>query len=131
MKQRRALTYEEREKLLARLNSLRGSFIGLFAKLVNDLSYRREKVPLELLIYDLGGIFTKLHYVILYAMENGMSEEAEKLIAGLDALIDFFLIDEYDLQDLHEKMCDIVKDVFGAYPGLCFVFGDYKNCKEV
>jgi hypothetical protein len=131
MQQERALTYEERERVLERLNSLRASFIGLFAKLVNDLSYNHRQVPIECLIYELGGFFTKVHYVLHYCFLHGKLLEAEKLIGGLDFIIDLYLTDVYNLRMLHDKLDCLVKDIFGHYPGLCFVFGDYKNCKEV
>ncbi len=117
----------QNRKVLDLLNSMRASFIGVFAKLVNDLSYR--PAPLELVLYDLGGVLTKLSYVLNYALEHGKFEEAKDLLAGVELAIDKFLVGELDLAGFHNRVDDLIVELFGSYPGLCFVFGDYKNCK--
>ncbi len=124
-KQNRSLTYEERERVLEKLNALKGSFASMLARCQNEVE---NGLPIEVLIYEVGGVFTKLHYIIHYCFIHGKLKEAEKLIAGLEFILRLFMEGDYNIRMLHDKFDCLVVNIFDAYPGLCFVFGDYKNC---
>jgi hypothetical protein len=131
MQQERVLNSweERRERAFAQshlLNSLRGSFIALFAKLANDLSvtYRGS---LEDVLLHLGGAFTKLHYSLLH-MGSLDFAKVEKFFYGLELAIDEFLVDELDLVKFSDRVDDLIVEAFGVDMGLCYVLGEYKNC---
>jgi hypothetical protein len=129
--QERALNSWEgrRERAFAQshlLNSLRGSFIALFAKLANDLSVTYQG-RLEDVFFHLGGVLTKLHYSLLHLDALDFSR-VENFFYGLELAVDDFLVGELDLVKFGDRVDDLIVEAFGVDMGLCYVLGDYKNC---
>ncbi len=120
-----------RERVLDKLTLLRGSFVSLLAKVSYDLTGGLDP---KVVVFCLGGALTKIHYVVWYAIQHDKFVEAEDFIAGVDlALDEYFSCSENVfgscLKQFLDRIEDLAKEIFGVYPGLCFVFGDYKNCK--
>jgi hypothetical protein len=120
-----------RERVLDRLTLLRSSFAALLAKVSYDLQGGLN--PREAVFY-LGSALIKIHYVVWYALQNDKLEEAEDFIAGVDLAIDEYFncvenVFGSCLMSFLNRVEDLAKEIFGAYPGLCFVFGDYRDCK--
>ena len=121
-----------RERVLDKLTLLRGSFASLLAKVSYDL---QGGLNPDAVVFYLGGALTKIHYVVWYALQHDKFEEAEDFLAGVDLAIDEYLLCEENvfgscLSKLLNRIEDLAKEIFGAYPGLCFIFGDFKQCKE-
>lgn len=122
-----------RERVLDRLTLLRSSLSALLFKLAYDLQGGLNPQPV---FFYLGSFLVKVDYVVGYALRHGKFDEAEDFISGVElALDEYFGCGENVfggcLMKLLDRVDDLAQEIFGAYPGFCFVFGDYKNCKEV
>ncbi len=120
-----------RERVLDRLTLLRSHLAALFSKLAYDLDGGLD--PGEAIFY-LGGALTKIHYVVWYALQHDKFGEAEDFLEGVGRAIDDYLSCEESvfgscLMRFLNQVDDLAVQIFGSYPGLCFVFGDFKNCK--
>jgi hypothetical protein len=134
MQQERVLSSweERRERAFARsylLNSLRGSFSALFAKLANDLSVTScaSRGGVEDVLLYVGGVLTKLYYSLLH-LDSLEFSRVEEFFYGLELAIDEFLAGELDLVHFSDRVDDLIVRTFGVGMGLCHVLGDYKDC---
>jgi len=121
-----------RERVLDKLTLLRGSFASLLAKVSYDLQGGLDPGAV---VFYLGGALTKIHYVVWYALQHDKFEEAGDFLAGVDLAIDEYLLCQENvfgscLRKFLDRLEDLVEEIFGGYPGLCFSLGDFRQCKE-